>query len=75
MIPLYKPHLPAEVGAAMQSAIAEGQINHEPGVSGTAGALAIELGFGIAETPFVGRAGCSEFAPPSARGMAESTTR
>ena len=32
MIPLYKPHLPPEVGAAMQSAIAGGQINNGPKV-------------------------------------------
>jgi perosamine synthetase len=32
MIPLYKPHLPPEVGVALQSAIAGGQINNGPKV-------------------------------------------
>ena len=32
MIPLYKPHVPPEVGAALQSAISGGQINNGPKV-------------------------------------------
>jgi perosamine synthetase len=32
MIPIYKPHLPPDVGVAIQNAIAGGQINHGPKV-------------------------------------------